>query len=495
MRVTEAAAMLSDIARGGSVELPAAELLSALLEGGFVHEAPDREAERARMAELQAALRAATGDEERRRLRGEVLALSEQLAMAEGGARVTMMDGSSPYRDGGGARERRIALGLRGRRLLSDLEPRAARAEALSVEEFEAEMELLRTTIEARGERAAGLAKRLVTISRVPREAAWRSAALGLSACREDDDTIVRVALAVHEALTPRGAPWTPEQVVSATECVCLVAPSLRDVDPDSWCSALLDERDRLLPSVTGSEQALDAAVVLAAMPVAVRAAQLEAAQALVEETARLGQAVPLPSALLCVATGVAARAGFARELVERRLAGGDVDARQGIEALAIGMATGADAGAVAERILAHRTHIARFAKNASLTGAALLAWLDAPLAETLDDLRLAAAVVQTHRLGIDAGETSANAVKLLLLTALLAEGDEGDAEEKLGFGARLHERLRGVGTSTVAATVPLLVGATSAFVQPMLDAASIWDAYRRTTQGYTHYHSHHYYG
>lgn len=492
MRVTEAAAVLSDIARGGSVELPAGEILAALLEGGFAHEAPDREAERARMVELQAALRAATSDDERRRLRSEILALSEQLAMAEGGARVTMMDGSSPYRDGGGARERRIALGLRGRRLLSDLEPRAARAEGLSVEDFEAEMELLRTTLEARGERAAGLAKRLVTISRVPREAAWRSAALGLSACREDDDTIVRVARAVHDALTPRSAPWTPEQVVSATECVCLVAPSLRDADPDAWCGALLDDRDRLLPHVTSPEQALDVAVVLGAIPTSVRARQLEAARALVEETRRLGQALALPSALLCVATGVAARTGFASELVARRLLGGEP---QGIEALAIAMATGADGAAAAERIFAHRSHVARFAKDASLTGAALLAWLDAPLAETLDDLRLAAAVVQTHRLGIDAGETSANAVKMLLLTALLAEGDEGDAEEKLGFGARLHERLRGVGMGTVAAVVPLLVGATSAFVQPMLDAASIWDAYRRTTQGYTHYHSHHYYG
>lgn len=496
MTVTEVAELLAGIANGDTLETGSDTLVEAVLAAGLAREVPDQAAERARLTELQGTLRAATTEDARRALRSEILALSETLAMDGAGATIATASGASAYRGGPSGATRRIALTQRGRALLSDHAPRAERAAALSVEQFEAEMSALRATLGRRGRRAASIAASIAKISPQPNAGAWRSAAIGLSACREDESTIAATFRKVLDAIGPRLAPWTPEQGVSAAECLCLVATSLEDIDVSRWVPSLLDQRDRLLsgPSAGKPEYALDAAIVLAATPIAEREGALEAAIALVKTTAHLAAPIALPTALVCVATGNADDA-LVRHLSDHAsaLAGPEVDRAMAADALALGMAAGGDPRGVADRILAHRTQLARFSPRASITAGALLAWIDAPLSETLDDLRLAAAVVQTNRLGVDAGETAGNAVKLLLVSALLGTGDEGDDEEALALGARPHAHIARLGLGTIAASVPLLVGATAAFVQPLLDAAQVWDAYQRTSQGYVHHG--HYYG
>jgi hypothetical protein len=498
MQVVEVADLLEKLEAGGEVEIGSSELIGGVIDAGLACVVPDREEERTRLSGLQAQLRAAPDEAARRALRGEILALSEALAMASSGVVVSGPEGGSAYRGGpAGNGTRRIAVTQRGRAFLSDVKPRAERVASLDVASFEREMEALRATLRDRARRAAAIATEIAKISIFPSSGAWRSAAIGLAASRGPEGRVAERFHRVVERIGRRLAPWTTEQGVSAAECICLVAPSIEDVDVAGDVAALLDLRDQLLagPCANEPEHALDASVILAGNPYEKRSDLLADATRLVDRSTKLGARIPLPTALLCVSTGATAN----EELISRlralapRLTGGDTDARAATDALALGLATGIDPDVVVDRIVAHRVQLARFAPHASTTAAALLAWIDAPLAETLDDLRLCAAAVQTHRLAIDPGETAGNAVKLLLVSALLGTGAEGDAEEKLALALRPHARIASLGVGTVSASVPLLVGVTSAFVQPLLDAAAIWDAHRRTTQGYVHHH--HYYG
>jgi len=494
MRVSEAKTILEAIASGAPLtDASIHAQLDALAANDLVHVVADRDDEVARLDALKERLRAAPTEADRRALRSEVLALSEALAMSRGGTRVPA-GGGGTYRDGG-ASDRRVVLTQRGRAFLSDVEPRVERASDLEVSVFEDEMELFRRTIERRAIRAANLAAQLRTRFSWTWSGAWRSTAIGLATLREDESTILDVFGSLLDAVGARASPWSPERVVSAMECICLAAPRLADIDPATWTKAILDERDRLLQAECQGDPAasLGVSVVLAGLPRERWTESLARADSLRRSVSGLG----LAPALVCVSTGLEDFASLATTLDR----GADALKNQGhapgvaADAVALALATHLPPDDALERILAHREHLARHVGDPPLASAALLAWLEAPVSETLDDLRLAAAVVQTFALGMDAGEISANAVKLVLLSALLAEGSEGDAEEKLALGARMRARLAGVGGGTVAIATPLLMGVTTSFVQPMLDAAAVWDASHRQTQGYVHAggHYHHY--
>ena len=102
---------------------------------------------------------------------------------------------------------------------------------------------------------------------------------------------------------------------------------------------------------------------------------------------------------------------------------------------------------------------------------------------------------MRANRLGIDNGEITGHAIKLLLLSAILAEGEDGDPEEKLALGLRLARNVSTVDTASIAALVPILAGAAAAYGTTMLDAAAIWDDYMRTQRGYSSSGYHHHYG
>jgi hypothetical protein len=116
---------------------------------------------------------------------------------------------------------------------------------------------------------------------------------------------------------------------------------------------------------------------------------------------------------------------------------------------------------------------------------AAMLALLATETAETLDNLRLAAAAVQKHRLALGGMETMANGMKLMLQSAVLGAGAEGDPEERLGVGPRAVDRLPALGLATLAATVPLARVAVTAFHRPALSAAAYEYSYHPAHSSY----------
>ncbi|MCZ7681296.1 MAG: hypothetical protein M5U28_21915 [Sandaracinaceae bacterium] len=139
MRAADAGWLLSAIARGGVVELPAGkdELLEALGSAGLVRTAPDPGPERAQLAQLRgelariAAARAGGGADpalagRERGLRSAIVEMSERLAESEGATEIRRVSGA-PYRGGAALGGQRWQLTQRGRRLLSDLGPRSMR--------------------------------------------------------------------------------------------------------------------------------------------------------------------------------------------------------------------------------------------------------------------------------------------------------------------------------------------------------------------------------
>jgi hypothetical protein len=491
MLVTDIAPILSTLARGGVLDGSLAEPVDAVVSAGYAQYAPDRTNERARLTELQSKLRAATNEAARKPLRSEILELSERLASSEGGAVFSSVAGGSPYRGGiptadGG---RRVVLTHRGRALLADLEPRLLRAEGLDAGAFEREMADLRAVLKSRADRAATIAGALSQLVASYGGAA-RSACVGLAVRREDVRAIAETFKAMITALVPHRGGWRDEQIVAAAEGACLASVRLSDIDPRVWAANLAAERAALLAPCNGNEEhALDATMVLAAVALPEREQRLERARELVREIAAMKLPLSLPSALVCASTGagddVLLPARIARDA--RALGAAGVPLPDAAEAIALGLAAGIDGSLLVERILVYRSELLLYSPAAALTPAALLAWLDAPPPETFDNLRLAAACVQTARLATDPGETASNAVKLLLMSAFLGRGAEGDPEEQLRFKITAHERVVGLGVPAMAATAPVLAPAAVAFVRRLLSATEIWDEHRRQTSGYTH--------
>jgi hypothetical protein len=102
---------------------------------------------------------------------------------------------------------------------------------------------------------------------------------------------------------------------------------------------------------------------------------------------------------------------------------------------------------------------------------AALLALLPVEAAEALDLLRTASTELQKHKLGGGGAESLTLATKLLLQTATLARGQEGDPEERAAlvrFDALATAQL---GLAGLVSQVPLTLTALTAFHRPVLEA------------------------
>jgi hypothetical protein len=152
----------------------------------------------------------------------------------------------------------------------------------------------------------------------------------------------------------------------------------------------------------------------------------------------------------------------------------------------------GHDPAAMVQRTRDLRAYLARFAPSGMLVQAALLALLPVDLAEALDLLRLASSELQGHRLGGGGAEALTLAVKLLMQTALLARGAEGDPEECAGFVRFDQLALANLGTAGLASQVPLSLAALTAFHRPALDAALYYqETHQPTHSPYVHSHSH----
>ncbi|MFO0686870.1 MAG: hypothetical protein U0234_32705 [Sandaracinus sp.] len=495
MKVSEVEPLLAAIHRGDEDVEASFPMIEALLEGGLLREAPDRSEEATKLAELQARLRAATSEEARRALRSEVLALSEALASHGSGALVAIPSSdAAPYRGSSGGSGKRLVLTARGRAMLADLAQRLERGGAMEVDAFEHHMELLRTTLEARGRKARAIETLLAPQANDPSPATWRSAAIGLSVRSESPEQIARVMREMVTAGGARCAPWTPSQLVVAAEGLCLGARDLAALDPGLAIRMLIDRRDTLGRTGLPPDETLRSSLVLAAMDPASSREALERAK----HVAASDLSIPLGAALVCVATESLSSGSLAMRVSAGRgwLDNLTSDTKALTEALVLGLATGADPADVARRIRGHHQELTRFSPTATLPSAALLSWIDAPLDETLDDLRLAASIVRANRLGFETGETTGHAIKLLLLSAILAEGDEGDPEEKLALGLRLSRGVATLETGSIAAIVPILAGAASAYTKLMLDAATLWDDYVRTQRGtYASGGHYHHYG
>ena len=138
MRAADAGWLMTAIAKGAGIELPAEKdaLLDALRAGGLARTAPDPGVERAHLTTLRAELariveaRSASADPalvgRERGLRTAIVELSERLAESEGSAEIRRLSLSGPYRGGAGP-STRWQLTQRGRVLLSDLGPRRPR--------------------------------------------------------------------------------------------------------------------------------------------------------------------------------------------------------------------------------------------------------------------------------------------------------------------------------------------------------------------------------
>src|SRR5262249_23128020 len=88
-------------------------------------------------------------------------------------------------------------------------------------------------------------------------------------------------------------------------------------------------------------------------------------------------------------------------------------------------------------RIQALHRYLTRLAPTGMMVAAALLALLDGDEAGLLDDLRLASKAVSDQRLAPGGTEATSLAVKLLVGSALLARGSEGDPEESIALALR----------------------------------------------------------
>ncbi len=499
MRAADAGWLLSAIARGGVVELPAGkdELLEALGSAGLVRAAPDPGPERAQLAQLRgelariAAARAGGGADpalagRERGLRSAIVEMSERLAESEGATEIRRVSGA-PYRGGAPLGGQRCQLTQRGRRLLSDLGPRSMRLGDTPLDAFEAEMQALREAFAWRARRAAEIAGRLGSRDALGR--AQSAVPVGLSAVRAEPDRIARAFAVAFDTIRRGASGFTPEQDAAAAECVCLAVSDVAAAERADVAMSFVRLRWELLTShVPGNpEDALDAATLLLHLSREQAEARIAAARELATAVRAQGRFLTLTLALIALAgeDGVPPHLPAALAELDHALSGDVAGAEERMTtAVLLGFA-GGDPRAQIERWRTLRHYVARFSGDGMAVAAALLSWLALEPAEILDDLRLASAELSKHGLSGGGAETMTLAVKLLVSIAALAAGREGDHEEGLALAPVAAPILSRLGLPGALATLPLSAAVT-AFHRTVLDAAAEWErTFHPTHSGY----------
>jgi hypothetical protein len=502
MHATDAASLLERLARGGEVDLSSAESawIEQLIAAGLALEAPDTSAERARLTALKDELAGiarsrttAPADASlvarERALRTEVLDLSERVARGDGAARVSIASSAGPYR-GSQTEQRNISLTQRGRALVSNLGPRASRASGLTLDQFETHMEALKKLFAWRSGRAMTIVDKIGGRAWPIEQSAIRTVAIGLSGRRESEELLAEAFVVLYGAIRSRqpsieGLRFTAAQDASATECLLLTAADPQAVAYDARSGEwFVDLRMRLLGSYCQGrpDDALDAALLLAAIPTEQHEGRIASCVALATELGRQSVPIPLSLALLLDANSPIADL----VLSYRALA---AETYEPLEALAAAVLVTRAGGAIdgqLERVRRTRDYLARFAPTGMTLAAAMLTLLESDTPALLDDLRLASAEVQRYQLATGGAEAMMHAIKLLVQSSLLAHGAEGDPEEGIALVARALPGAGALGLGAAAATLPMVVSAISTFHRPMLDAALVYEtAYQPTHSDY----------
>jgi hypothetical protein len=491
MLAIEAGTLLNQLARGGDVELaPAQErTLRALLAAGLLAEAPDTSAEERQLAEARAELvriaappGRAPSDAERA-LRTRILELAERAARAHGAARVRIA-GSGPYRASSGSAASFVVT-YQARALLSDLAPRLARVGAMPLTEFQRHMQLVREVIGHRARRASVLFAAIRPAAPPgTSEGALRSAAVGLSARNEPEREVAATWAALAAALRREDAndrsgvaEWTADQEAAAAEGMILATADLRTLGRPSAVTVHQRRLELLRSYSNGSaEDALDATMLLA------NGADLARAAGIASECHGLGMPLTFSCALVAAAApeGAATRIASAHGRLQQ-YGEGETPAERTCAAVLIALASSDPVTAV-QRARDLRSYLARFAPTGMLVPAALLALLPVETAEALDLLRTASTELQKHKLGGGGAESMTLATKLLLQTAMLARGQEGDPEESAAlvrFDALATSQL---GLAGLVSQVPLTLTALTAFHRPVLDATLYYQEHHQPT-------------
>jgi hypothetical protein len=491
MLAIEAGTLLNQLARGGDVELaPEQErTLRALVAAGLLAEAPDTSSEERQLAEARAELTRiaappgrAPSDAEKA-LRARILDLAERAARAQGAARVHIA-GAGAYRSGAG-HAAAFVLTHPARALLSDLAPRLARVGAMSLADFRRQMELVREVVGHRARRASALFAAIrASAPRGTSEGAVRSAAVGLSARNEAEREVASTWAMLAAALRREdasdgsgGVEWSADQEAAAAEGMILATTDLRTLGRASAAIAHQKRLELLRSYSKGSaEDALDATMLLAS------GADLARAAGVASECHGLGVPLPLSAALVASAApeGIATRIASVHGRLQQ-YGEGETPAERTSASVLIALAP-TDPLTAVQRARDLRAYLARFAPSGMLVPAALLALLPVETAEALDLLRTASTELQKHKLGGGGAESLTLATKLLLQTAMLARGDEGDPEEAatlVRFDALAASQL---GLAGLVSQVPLTLTALTAFHRPVLDATLYYQQHHQPT-------------
>ncbi len=501
MLAIEAGTLLTQLARGGEVDLAPGEevTLAALAAAGLVTPAPDTSEDERELAAARAQLASLPGSAagpaspllqpagapSEKALRARILELAERTSRAHGATLVRGMSGG-PYRAAASGAAPYV-LTYKARALLSDLAPRLGRVGRLTLEEFQQHMVILREVLSHRARRAHVLLS-LLRARPLPgaTEGALRSAAVGLAARNEPERELAACWALLAESLRSADErdgsgriEWTPDQEAAAAEGMVLATRDLATLSTQSALEVHRQRLELLNTHCTGNpEDALDATMILAG-------SRREIPEAATLATHARGFGTPLNLTAALVAR--ASRSPNAAELVaqlHRKLGEhgeGEHEAERTTAAVILALA-GQDVTAMVQRARDLRAYLARFAPSGMLVPAALLALLPTELAETLDLLRLASAELQKEKFGAGGGESLTLAVKLLIQTALLARGDEGDPEERAGFVRFDQLALAQLGAAGLASQVPLTLQALTAFHRPALDATLYYQQHHQPT-------------
>lgn len=504
MKAFDAGALLSKLARPGDVELAPSEsaILVELVREGLVARAPDVRQEtaelervRAELAELDARTTPRTPREEslEQTLRARALELVERVS--QGGGAALVRDTSS-YR--GAASAEPYVVTYQARSLMSDLAARLGRVGAMNLDEFRAHMDTLREVFALRARRAQAIAAQMFTglasarLSIVDRVV--RSSAIGLAARNESEAVLASTWIRLINELTTADArdgtgavEWPLEQNASTAEAMMLAVPSL-DLLTSDRAERLHKARlaHRRLVAGASTHDALEASVLLMGMDSSESDRVLREAESVLDRANGLGASLSLPGAILIVRSAAGERLELLG-LLEQRLAelGEGEDARQRADAATLLALDGRAIDELVPRVRDLRAYLGRFAPGGMLVPAGLLALMPCELPETLDLLRMVSTALQKERFMAGGAETLVLSTKLLLSTALLAAGAEGDPEERAGWLRFDQLASRRLGFAGVALSMPISLVSMSVFQNPVLSTMEFDRLYQATHSPY----------
>jgi len=494
MLAIEAGTLLTRLARGGEVDLAPGEetTLASFVAAGRIALAPDPTAEAAALERARGELAALIGlarpapdrTAREKALRTQILDLVEKVSRAQGAATVRGT-GGGPYR--AGASQLSYVVTFQARSLLSDLAPRLGRVGRMSLADFRAHMDTLREVLAHRARRTHALLSLMQARAPVGSSAgAVRSAAVGLAARNEPEREVAATWIVLVQGLTNADerdgtgrAEWTGDQEIAAAEGVLLAT---RDLGTLGVASAAEVHRQRLellrTHSAGHAEDALDATILLAGSR-----AEIPEATQLAVAARGYGAPLTLTGALVLRASRAIDKAALVGQLRGQLAAASEGADENERTAAAVLLALGGhDPTTLVQRARDLRAYLTRFSPSGMLVPAALLALLPTELAETLDLLRMTSTELQKQKLGAGGGESLTLAIKLLLATALLARGAEGDPEERAGFVRFDDLALAQLGVAGLASQVPLTLAGLTAFHRPALDATLYYQEQHQPT-------------